>query len=229
VQSQLLLVILYALPTPPGEHHGFRAENFELPPFAVVAERADDALAVLEQREDANFHVHIDAAMDSAILQRANHLQSGPVADVREAWIFVSAEIALKDAAIGRAVEDGAPGFQFAHAVGRLAGVQFRHSPVVDVLPAAQGVGEVDFPTVTFIHVGQRRRDAAFRHDGVGFAQKTFADHAHGDARGGGFDCGAQTGAAGADDQHVMLEGWIVGHELFAGWGLRTAKSGFPF
>jgi hypothetical protein len=63
----------------------------------------------------------------------------------------------------------------------------------------------------------------------VRFAEKTFADHTDRDARGGSFDGRAQTGPAGADDQHVVLEGWIVGHDLFAGWGLRTAKSRFPF
>ena len=180
-------------------------KHLELPALAVVAERADDALAVLEQREDRVLHVDVDALMDAVVLQRADHLQPGAVADMREARIFVAAEIALEDAAVLRAVEDGAPGFQFAHAVGRFLRVQLGHAPVVDVLAAAHGVGEMDLPAVALIDIGQRRRDAALGHDGVGLAEQRFANHPDRDARGRGFDGRAQARAAGADDQHVVL------------------------
>ena len=174
-------------------------------------------------------HVHVDALMDAVVLQGADHFQAGAVADVREARIFVAAEIALQDAAVRGAVEDRAPGFEFAHAVGRFLGVQFGHAPVVDVLAAAHGVGEMDLPVVAVVDVGQRRRDAALGHDGVRFAEQRFADHADRHARRRCFDGRAQPGAAGADDQHVVFDGFrVVGHRQAWKWIPRTRRSESP-
>ncbi len=146
--------------------------------------------------------------VDAVVLQRADHFQAGAVADVGEARIAMAAEVALEDAAVGGAVEDGAPGFQLADAGRRFLGVELGHAPVVDVLAAAHGVGEVDLPVVALIDVGQRRRDAAFGHDGVGLAEQRFADEPDGDAGRRGFDGGAQAGAAGADDQDIVFVGF---------------------
>jgi hypothetical protein len=76
----------------------------------------------------------------------------------------VSAEVALEDSAILGAIEHRAPGFQLIDASGRFLRVQFSHAPVVDVLSAAHGVGEVDFPAISRIDIGQGRRDAALGH-----------------------------------------------------------------
>src|SRR5436305_5472417 len=38
------------------------------------------------------------------------------------------------------------------------------------------------------------------------FAEERFANHAHFDARGSSFNCGAQPGSARTDDQHVVEE-----------------------
>ena len=61
-----------------------------------------------------HFHVHVDALMDAVILQRADHLEAGAIADVREPRIAVAAEVALEDAAVGRAVEQRAPRLELA-------------------------------------------------------------------------------------------------------------------
>jgi hypothetical protein len=161
-----------------GEHHGLGVVNPDLPALPIVGKRPYNAVAVLEHLGHANLHVHVDAAVDPAILERSKQLQPRAVANVRQAWIFVSAEIALEDAAIGRAIEDGAPGFQLAYTVGRLFRVQLGHAPVVDVLAAAHRVGEMDLPVVAVVHVGQRCRDAALRHDRVRLSKQALADHA---------------------------------------------------
>ena len=95
--------------------------------------------------------------MDAVILERADHLEAGAIADVREARIAVAAEVALQDAAVFGAVEQGAPGFEFAHALGSLFGVQLGHAPVVEVLAAAHRVGEMDAPVIAVVDVGQAR------------------------------------------------------------------------
>ena len=83
--------------------------------------------------------------------------------------------------------------------------MELRHPPVVHVLAAAHRVGEMDLPVVAIVHVGQRRRHAAFGHDGVRLAEQRLAQQADLDAAGGRFDGGAQPCAAGADHQHVVF------------------------
>ncbi len=94
----------------------------------------------------------------------------------------MSAEVALQNAAVGGAVEQRAPGFQFAHARRRFLGVQLGHARIVQILAAAHGVGEMDAPVVAIVHIAHGSRHAAFRHHGVGFAEQRFADHSDLDA-----------------------------------------------
>src|SRR4051794_28538882 len=82
------------------EHDCFGAENAEAAALTVVAERTDDAPAILEQRDDRDFHVHVDRKMDRVILQRADHFETRAIADMREARVAVAAEIALKNASV---------------------------------------------------------------------------------------------------------------------------------
>ena len=194
------------------QHDGFRAKQLEAPALALVSERADDAVAVLEQRDDRALHVHVDALMDAVILERADHLQAGAVADVGQPRIAVAAEVALEDASVLRAIEHRAPGLELADAVGRFLRVQLRHAPVVHVLAAAHGVGEMDLPVVAVVDVGQRGGDAALRHHRVRLAQERFADEADRDAGGGGLDGRPEPRAACADDEDVVFVRLVFGH-----------------
>ena len=135
----------------------------------------------------------VDAAVDAVILQRADHLEPGAIADVREARIAMAAEVALEDPAVLGAIEDRAPGFELADAIRRFLRVQLGHAPVVHVLAAAHRVGEVDLPAVAVVDVGERRRDAALGHDGVRLAEQRLADQADLHAGRRGFDRRAQT------------------------------------
>ena len=148
------------------------------------------------------------------VLQRPDHLQAGPVAHVGEPGILVPAEVALEDPAVGGAVEQRAPRLQLADPVRRLLRVQLGHAPVVDVLAAAHGVGEVHLPVVAVVHVRQRRRDPALGHHGVRLPQQRLADEPHRGARGGRGDRGPEPGAAGPDDEDVVLEGLVVGQRI---------------
>ena len=161
------------------EDDGLAAVQPEPPALAVVAQRARDAPAAGEQAEHGALHVHVHALVDAVVLQRPDHLQAGAVAHVGQPGILVPAEVALEDAAVGGAVEQRAPRLQLAHPVRRLLRVQLGHAPVVDVLPAAHGVGEVHLPAVAVVHVGQRRRDPALGHHGVRLPQQRLADEPH--------------------------------------------------
>ena len=61
--------------------------------------------------------------------------------------------------------------------------------------------------------MGHGRGDAAFGHNGVGFAEKRLADHTDRGALGERFERGPQSCTARADDENVVLAGLIVrGH-----------------
>jgi len=168
---------------------------------------------VEEQIDDRVLHVHGHPGVDRVVLQRANQLETGAIADVRETRIPVTTEVALVDPAIGRAVEDGAPALELPHAIGRFLGVQFGHAPVVHVLAASHRVREVDLPAVTVVVVGHGRSHAPFRHDGVCLAEERLADETDREAARRGLDRGAQPGAARADDQHVVAVALIGRHQ----------------
>ena len=195
-----------------GEDHGLGAEEQEASALAFVPAGAGHAAIVGRQIDDGAFHVDGDAGVDGVILERADQLQARPIADMREAWIAVAAEVALQDAPIGGPVEDRAPRLELAHAIGRFPGVDLGHPPVVDVLAAAHRVGEVHLPAVAIVDVGQRRRDAAFGHHRVRLAEQRLADQADRHAGGRRLDGRAQPGAAGADHEDVVVVSRVGRH-----------------
>jgi|GEM_PF-6852184 len=166
------------------QHDRLGPKDDELAAFAEIAECAGDAVVVLEEGDDRALHVEVDSSVDAVILESANHFEARPVADVSEAGILVAAEIALENAAILGAIEKSAPGLEFENAGGRLLGMHLGHTRVVEVLAAAHRVGEVDAPVVTLVDVADRRRDAAFRHDGMSLAEEGLGDNADLDAGG---------------------------------------------
>ena len=195
-----------------GEDDGFRAEEPEAAPFAVVPECAHHALAILEQGDDRDFHVHVDGALHRLVLQRADHLEAGAITDVRQPRVTMPTKIALEDAAVGSAIEHRAPCLELAHAIRRLLCVQFRHAPVVEILAATHRVGEVHHPVVTIVDIAHGRRGAAFRHHGVCLPQERLADHPDRRPRLCRADCSPQPRSSRADHEHVVLECLHVVH-----------------
>ena len=194
------------------QHHGFGAEQVKSSALAVIPKCADHAVAILQQRHDRVFHEDVDAEMNPVVLQRADHLQAGAVAHVRQPRVAMAAEVALQNAAVAACDRTARPSFEFAHACRRFLGVQFGHPPVVQVLAAAHGVGKVNAPAVAIVDIGQRGGDAAFGHHGMRLAQQRFRDHRDFHACGRGFDGGAQAGASRANHQHVVLVRDVLGH-----------------
>ena len=174
--------------------------------LAVVSTGAGDAARVHQQAEHGALHVDLHAAVNAVILEGADHLQAGAITDVGQARILMAAEVPLQNPPVLGAVEERAPRFEFAHAFRRFLGVQLRHAPVVEVLAATHGIGEMNAPVVAIVDVGQRSGNAALGHDGVGFAEQRFADHAYFGAAGRGFDRGAQSCPTCTDDQNIVGE-----------------------
>ncbi len=150
--------------------------------------------------------------MNPVVLQHADHLEAGAVADVREARIAMTAEVALENFAVLGAVERGTPRLELADSFGRFLGVQLGHPPVVHVLTAAHRIGKMNFPIIAIVDVAHRRRDSALGHYGVRLAEQRFANHGDLRAARGSFDRSAEAGAARADHQHIMLSFFVLSH-----------------
>src|SRR5205807_3470266 len=94
------------------------AEHLEAAALSIVSERADHAIAVAQQTHRRTLHVHVHPAMNPVVLERANHFEPGAIANMREARVAMAAEVALEDTSVRRAIEDRAPRFELAHAIG---------------------------------------------------------------------------------------------------------------
>src|SRR5437868_13920395 len=114
-----------------GEYDRFCSKNSESAALAFVTKGSDDPFTIFEQRKNRMLHVHLDALVHAVVLEGANHFQPGAVAHVRQARIFVTAKVALKNAAILGAIEYCAPGFQLAHAIRRFSRLQRGHAPSI--------------------------------------------------------------------------------------------------
>ncbi len=140
------------------------------------------------------------------ILERADHLQSGAVSDVGQARVPVPAKVSLQNPAVLRPVEERAPCLKFANAFRSFFGMQFGHAPVVEILAAAHRIGKMDSPAIAIVDIGQCRRDAAFGHHGMRFAEQRLANHSHLRAGGSGLNRSAQACPACSNHKYVVGE-----------------------
>src|SRR5689334_20664108 len=122
------------------KNNRFGLEDPEPASLALVRKGPSDPVAIPQQRYDRAFHVNIDSSMNAVVLQGADHFQAGAVPHMRQAWIPVPAEVALENAPVLSSIKNGSPGLQLAHPRRGFFGVQFRHAPIVNVLPAAHRI-----------------------------------------------------------------------------------------
>ena len=186
-----------------------------------------DALAIFEQSEDGVFHVHIDPLMDSVILQRADHLQPGAIADVRQARILMTAEISLQNTAILRSIENRAPRFQFAHAIGRFLGVQFGHAPLLTYWPPRMVSAKCTFQLSRSSTLASAAAIPPSAMTVCALPSKRLTNHADRNAGRRRFDRRAQTSAASAITETIVR--WnqfrISGHASRASRQAKEADS----
>ena len=154
------------------QHDGFGAKQVKSPALAIVAKCSRDAIAILQQCDDRVFHEHVETEMYAVVLQRTDHLQSRPIANMRQPGIAMSAKIALQNAAIARAIEQGTPGFEFAHTCRSFLGMELRHAPVIQILASAHRVSKVNAPAVPVVHICHGRGYSTLCHYGMRLAEK---------------------------------------------------------
>jgi len=124
----------------------------------------------------------------------------------------VAPEIALQNSSVGSSVEHRAPRFELAHAIRRLLSVQLGHAPVVHVLSAAHGVGEVHAPVVAVVDICECGRNPAFGHHRVCLAEERLAHEPDTRAGIGCFDRGTEPSAACADHENIVHVRFVLRH-----------------
>ena len=151
----------------------------------------------------------------AVVLQRADHLEARAVADVREPRIAVAAEVALQDAAVRRAIEHRAPRFELADtrralpcACSSAMRQLLRYCPprIVSAKCTRQLSRSSTLPSAAAMPPSAMTVCALPSSDFLITA--TLAPF------GRCLDGGAQAGAAGADDEDVVVENWIISHAL---------------
>ncbi len=198
------------------EHDGARLEQHEAAGLAEVSQRAGDLPADHKQADDRALHVHVDPGVHALVLEDADHLEAGAVADVGQAAVGVAAEGPLVDATIGRAIEQRAPRLELVDPIGGFLGVDLGHAPVVVHLAAAHRVAEMHAPGVFSHHVAERRGGAPLGHDGVGFAEQRLADERDLGLVRARLYGGPEAGATGADHDDVVVQTTDISHEVVA-------------
>ncbi len=129
----------------------------------------------------------------------------------------MTAEVALQDATVWGAVEQGPPFLELEHAIGRLLGVDLCHAPVVQHLAAAHGVAEVHPPVVFGPYVAEGSCNAPLGHDGVRLAEERFADEGSTCAHLARLDRSSEPGSPGPDDDYVEVVSFAVSHQKILG------------
>ncbi len=185
------------------------------------------AYAVLEdQVHDEELVEKLHLLLEALLVERLQDHVAGAVGGLAGAHHgplavggSVSAEAALLDAAIRRAVEGQAHVLQLDDGLDGLARQDLRCILIHQVVAALDGVIHVPLRVVLF-HIAERRGDAALRGAGVGARRVKLGDD--GDVGGlAGVQRGHQSRAAGADDHGV--ERVIFDHEMLSPYGAMRA------
>ncbi len=198
-----------------GHHHRLGREHHELTGRASVADQTGNrALGVVEQAEHLDLHEDVDAVGDRLLLECADELEPGPIADVGQSGETMPSEVALEDQSLFGPIEQRPPLFEFADPIGRFLGVELGHAPVVEHLAPAHGVPEMHLPAVIGVDVPQCCSHATFGHHRVGLAQQRLADQGGAQPHRPRLDRRSQSCSSRADDDDVEVVGLVLSHVL---------------
>ena len=152
----------------------------------------------------------LDVVLDAVLVQRLQDHVAGPVGRVAgpahrgfAVIAGVPAEAALVDATLRCPIERHAHFFKVQHRVDGFLAHDLDGVLIGEVVPALDGVEGVPLPVVLF-DVGQGRAHAALGCAGVAAGRVQLGQYRSADAR-AGLHGGAHSGAAGTDDEDVVL------------------------
>ena len=165
---------------------------------ALAATVVDDELP----REE--LLVRRDVALHHLLVEHVDEDVPGDVGRVRRARLARGAERALGDAPVSRPREDCAPVLELVDVVGRLLAEDLDRVLVAEVVGALHGVEGV-LLGIVLGGVPESGVDAALRGARVAANRVDLRDHRDVRACVEGLDRGAHAGAAGSDDDDVVL------------------------
>ena len=194
------------------QHHHVRAEAVQGAVLEVPGQdAAADALLVHDEIEGEILDEELGVVLQALLVERVDDGMAGAVGRGvgalchRPAAILrrVAAEGPLIDPAILGARERHAEMLELDHRGDRLAAHVFDGVLVAEPVGALDRVVHVPAPVV-LAHIAERGGDAALSRDGVAARREDLGDAGGLQSRRGHAERGAQTGAAGADDDDVI-------------------------
>ena len=207
------------------EDHGLRADHVQA---AVHEIPGDDALAaaVLDHElPGEELLVRLDIALHHLLVEHVDEDVARDVGCVRGARLARGAEGALRDPSVGRPREDRAPVLELVDVARRLVAEDLDRVLVAEVVRALDRVVRV-LHGIVLGRVPERGVDPAFGRAGVAADRVDLGDHRHVRSGVESLDRGAHSGAAGADDDHVVDGVHRVGRYLMNPRG--TARTVAP-
>ncbi len=194
-----------------GEHHRAGAEHVQLAVGDAVGDDAARLAAVDQQVDDVVLVEELDAVLDALLVERLqDHVPGSVGREARSAHrrlaevARVAAEAALVDLALGRPIERQAHVLELDDRLDRLAGQDLGRVLVDQVVAALDRVVHVPLGVV-FLDVAERGADAALGGAGVRSSRIELGQHRRLDVRAGQLERGPQAGAAGSDDDGLVV------------------------
>ena len=187
-----------------GEDHRLRADRLQAAVQDVPADHALAAVVVDDELPGEVLLVDLEVALHHLLVEHVDEDVAGDVGRVGGARLAGGAERPLRDPAVLGAREDGAPVLELVDVVGRLVAEDLDRVLVAEVVGALDRVEGV-LLGIVLGGVPERRVDAALGGAGVAADRMDLRDERDVRARVVCLDGGAHAGAAGADDQHVVL------------------------
>ena len=197
-----------------GKHDRLGMEDVDVAGGQLVGHHAGGHRAAHglgeNQVQDIELVEELDVVLDAVLVERLQDHVAGPVGRVagpsHRGFAVVAgmpAEAALVDTALRGSVERHAHLLKVQNRVDGFLAHDLDGVLIGEVIPALDGVEGVPLPVVLF-DVGQGRAHAALGRTGVAAGRVELGQHGRADSR-PGLHGGAHSGAAGTDDENVVL------------------------
>jgi hypothetical protein len=92
-------------------------ENNKPATFPLVPKAPGDLVSLGQKPANRAFHVDVNALVNSAVLERAYHLETRTIANMRQPGIGMATKIPLHDPTLAGTIENGSPLFKFVYSL----------------------------------------------------------------------------------------------------------------
>ena len=91
--------------SPSGKNHRLCAEDHKPASLSCITESTGYIIAILKQRDNRAFHMHLYPLVDAMVLQSADHFKARAITNMCEPGIFMTTKIPLKYLSVFSAIK----------------------------------------------------------------------------------------------------------------------------